>query len=79
MTEFEDTLVKLCAGEIPHARRDPERLAAMIERLADSLALTLAISGGGNMERTNRLYSGVENYMLGMITDYQRVAKQVLP
>ncbi len=76
LTAFEESLVKLCAVEIPHARRDPERLAAMIERLADSLALTLAIAGGGDMERTNRLYSGAESYMLGMITDYQRVAKR---
>lgn len=79
MSEFEDALVKLCASEIPHARRDPERLASMIERLSDSLALTLAIAGGGDMERTNKLYSGAENYMLGMITDYQRVARQVKP
>lgn len=79
MTEFEQSLVKLCALEIPLARRDPERLAGMIERLADSLALTIAMAGGGDLERTNNLYAGTEQFMLEMITDYQRVAKMAKP
>jgi hypothetical protein len=39
----------------------------------------LAIAGAGDIERTNNLYAGAEQYMLGMITDYQRLAKTVGP
>ena len=60
---FESKLSALCSKELSDAHGDPARMGAMIERLAHSLAFTVAIVGEGDRTRIDNLLTGLEGYI----------------
>ena len=60
---FADALASLCSGELPLARRDPRRLAEMIERLVNALAQTIVVAGKGDKNLTSQLLEGASSQM----------------
>ncbi len=61
--DFSEKLAALCAIELAHARRDPDRMGAMIERLCASLGLTISVAGNGTAQGIDGFMSGVEGYV----------------
>ncbi len=59
MTNFDDKLSLLASCELPHCRRDPQRMADMIGALTDALALTIAVAAEGNPDRMSELLEGI--------------------
>lgn len=47
-------------AELPHARRDPERMSALIEQLARSLGLAIAVGTNGDAAGIDKLMAGAE-------------------
>lgn len=76
---FGDRLSALCAAEAVLARRDPDRMAAMIERLTNSLAFTIAINAGGNSEAASQLVEGVIAHLFERATAHERIAGILSP
>ena len=62
MSAFADELASLVAKETAACRRDPERLAAMIERLAGCTGMVVAVAAKGDPAQVDRLIIGVESY-----------------
>lgn len=62
MADFADRLAALVSKEASAASRDPERMGAMIERLACALGFTAALAAGGDGPTIDRLLSGAEGY-----------------
>lgn len=60
---FAHELSVLCSRELPFARRDDERGAEMIERLAHDLGMAIAVIAGGRREAIDTLLAGAENYI----------------
>lgn len=60
---FTSNLERLVAHELPAARRDKDRMAAMIERLGQSLALTIAVAAQGDGNVAEKLLQGSEAYI----------------
>jgi hypothetical protein len=63
MGEFSDKLSAMCSKELVLARRDPERMAEMIEALANVAGLAISIGSGGDAKVAQELTDGFENYM----------------
>ena len=68
MADFEAELARLCSREMIAARRDPERLGAMVEHLSHSLSFTIAIGAGGDPQVAQKLMTGVESYLYDSVT-----------
>lgn len=66
--DFERALAGLLANELPKARKDDERMAAMIERLATALATAIAVSANGDGRAADTLLNGVEAYIAAEVT-----------
>lgn len=60
---FGDRLSGMVALEMSLAAGDPERMAAVLERLLHSVSFTIAIMGAGNRTRTENLITGAEAYL----------------
>lgn len=58
--EFSDKLSALLSGEAARARREPERYAVMIERLASGLGFTVAMAAQGDGAKIDTLLTGAE-------------------
>lgn len=63
MSGFADKLAALCAGELAHAKRDPERMGAMLETMARSLGFTIAVAAHGDPHGIDELCAGAEGYV----------------
>jgi len=57
-TNFSDRLASVIAGQAARARRDPALYADMIERLAASLGLTIAMAAKGDGAKIDTLIKG---------------------
>lgn len=62
MSDFSEKLAMLCAGEMALARRDPDRISNMIERLAAALGMTVAVATKGDPKGIDTLLTGAEAY-----------------
>ena len=69
---FGDRLSGLCAMELADAHGNPERIGAMIERLLNSLAFTVAIAARGNPEGMNEMLQGAEAYLYESAASHQK-------
>jgi hypothetical protein len=72
---FTDKLSALCSFELADAqeKHDSDRVAVMIERLAHSLAFTVAMTAKGNAEVASKLMEGATVYALEEATRLQKV------
>lgn len=59
MSTFQEKLSMLVGCELPHARRDPQRMADMIAALMEALALTCAMAAEGRSDRMSELLDGL--------------------
>lgn len=73
--KFGDKLAGLCAMELAAAHSDPERIGAMIERLINSLAFTIAISVQGDAKAMDTALSGVESHLYEAASTHAKVAQ----
>lgn len=62
MSDFSNKLASLLAAELPIARRNPDRMGEMIERIAAGLGLTIAMACGGDPQRVDTLLEGATAY-----------------
>jgi hypothetical protein len=60
---FSEQLASLCSHEMTQAQKDLERLAEMIERLANALAFTISIGAWGDRELAQKLLTATEGYL----------------
>ncbi len=74
LSAFGEALADLCTEEVRFARHSPERYAEMIERLASSLAFTIALAGGGDRQRIETLIQGVEHLITAEAVGDARLA-----
>lgn len=63
MSDFANRLSILAAEEMRAARKDPARQAEMFERLAHTLAMTIAMMAGGDQTHMSTLLAGAEAYL----------------
>lgn len=75
MVDFADKLSAVCSGELALAKRDPERMGAMIERLCNSLALTIAVACNGDHKGMDNMLEGANSHMAVMSADHARVVR----
>jgi hypothetical protein len=72
---FADKLSALCAMELSNAHGDPARIGAMIERLANSMAFTIAIAAHGDAKTIDDMLSGATSYLYEAATSHQRMGE----
>ena len=72
---FADKLVALCSFELSQAHNDHDRVAMMIERLAASLALTIAVGTHGDPNIMSDMLEGVTQHLFAEATAKARFAK----
>jgi hypothetical protein len=72
---FADRLSGLCAMELAAASGDPERMGAMIERLLNSLAFTIAIAARGDPKGMDDMLKGAEAYLYEAASGHQRAGQ----
>lgn len=70
---FADKLSGLCAMELTAAHGNAERIGAMIERLTNSLAFTIAIASRGDPEAIQTFLTGVEGYLYNATSEHQKM------
>lgn len=73
--DFADKLAVLCALEMSYARRDNERMGVMIERLCNSLGMTLAVACAASGKPVDDLIMGCEGYIHTSAVSYGPIAK----
>ena len=66
--ELEQTFIGLIAHELPHARKDDARMAALIEMQATALALTISVKAQGNGAAADTLIQVAEGYIVKEVT-----------
>lgn len=59
---FNDTLTRLVTREAHASQRDPDRMANLVERLASSLGVAVAIGAHGDPAKIDRLMMGAEKH-----------------
>lgn len=59
---FDQTFARLISAEAVKARMDPERMSALIERLAATLGLTIAVACRGDGTKLDVLLEGATAY-----------------
>jgi hypothetical protein len=64
-------VAKKCAA----AHGDHDRMSEAIERLTNSLALTIAVACNGNAECTNTMTEGVCAHMFERVVDHAKLAR----
>jgi hypothetical protein len=74
---FSVQLSTLCAAEASAAHSDPERIAAMVERLTHALAFTIAVGTGGNQQAMSDLIEGATAYLLESAAGHQGMAQML--
>lgn len=72
---FAEALSALCANELVVARRDSDRMGVMIERLINSLALTIATACRGNPDGMDEMLQGAEGYLFRAAADHLRLVR----
>lgn len=72
---FGDRLSALCAMELSDAHGDPERIGAMIERLVNSMAFTVAIAAKGDPKAVDEMLKGAESYLYEAATSHQKAGQ----
>lgn len=73
--DFGEKLSALCARELPHARRDPDRIAAMVEALIGSLALAIAVATKGDAKAANTMLEGSQSYLYDRVAGHADIGK----
>lgn len=63
MADFEDELATLARREFFAAKGDPERIAAMIERLMHTAGFTIAMATDGDAKAMSTLLIGAEAHL----------------
>lgn len=65
MSEFSEKLGALCSFHLAAAKsaQDGDAIGEMIERLAHSLAFTIAMASDGDADRAQNLLTGAESYI----------------
>jgi hypothetical protein len=61
--EFTTQIERLISHELPAARLQPDRMAAMIDILTAGLALAIAVAAGGDGSKAELLMQGAENQL----------------
>lgn len=72
---FTDKMQALVAFELSRAHSDPERMGEAIERLTNSLALTIATACKGHPTATNNMVEGVCAHLFERVVDHARLAQ----
>lgn len=65
MSPFENELLTLVARELPHAARNPDHLAHMLERMCSSVGLMIAVGARGVPAQIDELAAGAEAFIHG--------------
>lgn len=73
-SQFEKEFERLVCHELPKARKDAERAAALIERLASALSLAIAVAAGGDAKQAEKLLQGAEAFLAEGVTGLGRAA-----
>ena len=60
MTSFADDLAKLVSKEAAAGKNDPDRMAAMVERLAAALGFTVALACRGDPRAVDEMLAGAD-------------------
>ena len=77
VSEFGNKLGAICAAEMKYAKRDAERLSDMIERLANSLAFSIAMGCGGDDKRVSTILNGVDLLLAEYCASHSELAKKL--
>lgn len=72
---FGDKLSALCAVQLTVARKDPEAMGEMIERLINSLAFTIAIACKGDPKGMGDMIAGAEAHLNEQAASHARAAR----
>lgn len=70
--DFEAKLHALVAGQLSGT---PEEFGMLIERLADSLGLAIAVASRGNAETADKLLTGAEGYVAEAVAHHSKLAR----
>lgn len=57
---YSEDLARLTSKEALAAKRDPERMAEMLDAMAHAVGLTVAIAASGDARRIDELFAGFE-------------------
>lgn len=71
--DFAERLGKLVSRELPQARKDPERLAIMVEKLIAGAGLAIAVGCNGDPKSIEAMLQGVEAYLYESAAQYAGV------
>jgi hypothetical protein len=71
---FEEKLSAICAKELAEGKGDPNRMAAMYERLSNSLGFTICNIAEGDPKRIDDLLAASENYVAEASAEHQKFA-----
>jgi hypothetical protein len=69
-----DFQTKLSAMVSKELCGDAEDIAAVIERLIDSLGLAIAVSCRGNIKLADDMLTGVDKYLIERVADHAKLA-----
>ena len=72
---FETKVSLACSKELTDANGDPERIAAMVEKLAGSLAFTIAMASQGDAQMMDTLLEGVTAHIYEVAAGHAPVSK----
>ena len=61
-SSFADRLSALVSGEMVAAKRDPDRMAEVVERLSAALGFSVALMARGDAKAIDELMTGAEAY-----------------
>ena len=67
-TPFEKDMTRLVCHELPKARQNPARAAAMIELQARLLGMSISVVANGDARAADRLMQGIEQYIANEVT-----------
>jgi hypothetical protein len=73
--EFGDKLSALCAMELADAHGDADRIGAMIERLTNAVAFTVAIAARGDPKGMETMLQGAESYLYEAASGHGKMGK----
>ncbi len=70
--DFSEELAVLTSAELG---KDAEAIGTVIERLANSLGLAIAVSCNGDTARADEMIQGVESYLLECVATHSKLAR----
>jgi hypothetical protein len=78
MADFGDKLAALVSIETAGGKvRDPAAMSEIMERLASSLAFTMALAAQGDAKGINELFEGMTAYIMETATERAPLARMI--